>query len=32
MLPDNKKLKLKEISFKILNETNNLCHEKVINE
>ena len=31
MLPDDKKLKPMEISFKILNETNKVCHEKFIN-
>ena len=30
MLPEDKKLKPKEISFKMLNETNTLCHEKYI--
>ena len=31
MLPEDKKLKPKEINFKILNETNKVCHEKFIN-
>ena len=31
MLPDDKEKKPMEISFKILNETNKVCHEKIIN-
>ena len=31
MLPDDKKLKTIETSFKILNETNKVCHENIVN-